>query len=335
VTKYEGTCPGTSAIGALELATKGNWAGKYFGVGLGYFVEAIDARSLAEPDYWGFWLNDKFEEKGVCQVEVEPGDQLLFFPACFSETPGVCPSEPTVLGIDAPPTAEVGKPLTVTVNRYNAKGEPTPAAGIAVAGGGASAETDAEGHATLTFTDDDTYTLRAEGPPAEVSKAVPGEALVCVHTGDDGTCGTPAPPGPSIAPSSVTAPAPLYTGPYALVAHVTGVAEGHVYPRGEAPRVLSGTVSTHTSAVTSVSLRLRRTYRGRCWAYNGSSERLQRVRCHQGGFFQVASGGSSFSYLLPSRLPPGRYVLDIEATDAAGNRTPLDRGSSRIVFYVK
>ena len=55
----------------------------------------------------------------------------------------------------------------------------------------------------------------------------------------------------------------------------------------------------------------------------------------RGSFFQIASGGDSFSYLLPSRLPPGRYVLDIKATDSAGNRTPLDRGSSRIVFYVK
>ena len=87
--------------------------------------------------------------------------------------------------------------------------------------------------------------------------------------------------------------------------------------------------------MTSISLRLRRSYRGRCWAYSGSRERLQRARCGQGSFFKVASGGDSFSYLLPARLPPGRYVLDIEATDSAGNHTALARGSSRIVFYVK
>jgi hypothetical protein len=128
--------------------------------------------------------------------------------------------------------------------------------------------------------------------------------------------------------------APPYTGPYAVVADATGIDEGHVYTRGHGPRVLSGTVSAH-APVTSISLRLRRTYRGRCWAYSGSRERLERVRCRQGGFFQIASGGDSFSYLLPSRLPAGRYVLDIEATDSAGSHTPLDRGSSRIVFYVK
>ena len=34
-------------------------------------------------------------------------------------------------------------------------------------------------------------------------------------------------------------------------------------------------------------------------------------------------------------LPPGRYVLDIEATDVTGNHTSLARGTSRIVFYVR
>ena len=99
--------------------------------------------------------------------------------------------------------------------------------------------------------------------------------------------------------------------------------------------MLAGTVSAHGASVTSISLRLRRTYRGRCWAYNGSSERLQRVRCNKGSFFQISSGEDSFSYLLPSRLPAGRYVLDVEATDSSGNRTALARGSSRVVFYVK
>jgi hypothetical protein len=338
VTKYGGSCSGTSAGGALELATKGDWEGTWSDKYNDYELTSIDGKSFPFEEsstanyYWSFWRNNVYSEVGVCEAELEAGDQILFFPSCYGTG---CPPEPQVLGIEAPPTAEAGKPLTVTVNRYNPKGEPSPAAGVAVAGGGASAETDVEGHATLTFADDDTFTLRAEGPPAEAPKSVPGEALVCVHTGDDGTCGTPPPPGTPIAPSSNVPSVPAYTGPYALVARVSGIAEGHVFPRGDGPRVLAGTVSAHATAVTSISLRLRRTYRGRCWAYDGSSARLRRVRCHRGGFFRIASGGSSFSYLLPSRLPPGRYVLDIEATDAAGARTPLDRGSSRIVFYVK
>jgi hypothetical protein len=339
VTKDGGSCSGTSAGGALELATKGDWEGIWSSEFDDYELITIDGKSYpfekGSPAnyYWSFWRNNVYSEKGICEAELEAGDQILFFPSCYGAS---CPAAPEVLGIEAPPTAEVGKPVTVTVNRYNTEGKHSPAAGIAVGGWGASAETDPEGKATLTFPGDETYTLRATGADGENPLPVPGEALVCAHEGDDGTCGTPEPsshPTPVSSGSSATA-APAYTGPYAVVADATGIDEGHVYARGHGPRVLSGTVSAH-APVTSISLRLRRTYRGRCWAYSGSREHLERVRCRQGSFFQIASGGDSFSYLLPSRLPAGRYVLDIEATDSAGNRTPLDRGSSRIVFYVK
>ncbi|MCW3068353.1 MAG: hypothetical protein JWL67_978, partial [Solirubrobacterales bacterium] len=51
-------------------------------------------------------------------------------------------------------------------------------------------------------------------------------------------------------------------------------------------------------------------------------------------FFKV-SAAALYSYLLPEALRPGRYVLDIQATDVAGNRTTLARGTSRLVFYVR
>jgi hypothetical protein len=123
-----------------------------------------------------------------------------------------------------------------------------------------------------------------------------------------------------------------YTGPYAVVAKATGLIDGHVYSRRHAPRVLTGSVLAHTT-VRSVSIRLRRSYRGHCHAYDGTRERFLSARCGHGSFFKVSTE-PSFSYLLPSALPAGRYVLDIEATDAAGNRTRLARGTSRIVFYV-
>ncbi len=338
VTKDGGSCPGTSAGGALELGTKGNWEGVWSSKYSDYEVISIDGKSYPfEPSspanyYWSFWLNNKYEEKGICEAELEAGDQVLFFPSCYGAS---CPTSPGLLEIEAPTTAEVGKPVTVTVSRFNSEGKREPAAGVTVGGGGSSAETNLEGHASLTLPGDDTYSLTATGAAGEEPKSVPAEASICAHEGDDGECGTHMPSNAPLiqTPSSSTVAAPD-TGPYALVADATGIPDGHAYTRKDAPRVLSGTVSAHAS-VTSISLRLRRTYRGRCWAYNGASERLGHVRCGQGSFFQIASGGDSFSYLLPSRLPPGRYVLDIEASDAAGNHTPLDRGSSRIVFYVK
>ncbi len=344
VTKDGGACSGTSAGGALELATKGDWEGQWVSEFNDYEVVGIDGVSHSfegPPPYWSFWLNNSEATKGICEAELESGDQVLFFPRCYVEPPALTDlaCEPEVLAIETPPTAEVGVPVTITVHRYSSEGKHSPAAGVVVGGWGSSTTTNFEGKATLTFPGDETYTLRATGATGEGPVPVPGEAQVCAHTGDDGECGTSRPPGssPPVSGSTTTTSTtvtPSYTGPYAVVAALAGIHEGHVYSGGKAPRVLAGTVSAHAS-VTSISLRLRRSYRGGCWAYNGSRERFEHVRCGQGSFFQVASGGDSFSYLLPSRLPRGRYVLDIAASDSAGDRAPLDRGSSRIVFYVK
>jgi hypothetical protein len=332
------SCPGTSALGALELATAGNWGGPWEAKFNQYSIYTIagETHEFEEAStanyYWSFWLDNKEATVGACEAELQTGDQVLFFPSCYGST---CPTPaPTPLALEAPPSANSGEAVTVTVKQYDTQGEASPAVGANVGGGGTGAVTDAQGHATLKFTGDAIYTLRAsaaaEGPPA-----IRAEATICIHEGNDGACGTTSPSVAQLAApaSSRVFPKP-YTGPYALVARSTSLLDGHVYPHRRAPRLLSGKAISK-SLVTSVSIRLRRTYKGRCWAYNGVLQRLQRVRCRRGRFFKVGSGGSSFSYLLPSKLPPGRYVFDMAASDAAGNHAPLDRGSSRIVFYVK
>src|ERR1700704_6130812 len=56
-------CTGTSATGALELATSGSWGGAYFS-GLGYSVETILGEThqfeFGAPAnfFWSFWLNN-------------------------------------------------------------------------------------------------------------------------------------------------------------------------------------------------------------------------------------------------------------------------------------
>jgi hypothetical protein len=331
------SCSGTSAAGALELATKGDWDGEW-NSSFGYGVETLEGVSypFTQPDYWAFWRDNKPSPTGVCDTELSSGDSLLFFVECYSETAGVCPSTlPNVLSVEAPTTAEVGKPVVVTVSEYpNAGGEPKPAVGADVVGGDSSAETNTEGHATLTFSSDGTDALRAIGS-SQVSPPVPGEALICVHNGNDGTCGTQVSKGASSGSTSTgSAPTVIpYKGEYALVPKLTSLIEGHTYKRGHAPRMLSGTVLAHSN-VTSISLELRREYRGRCYAFDGVSTRFVRARCGTSNPFRVSSDGQ-FSYLLPESLAPGRYVLDIAATDAAGNYTTLARGTSRIVFYVR
>jgi hypothetical protein len=331
--KDGGSCSAASAAGALELATGGSWEG-HWNAGFGdYEVVSIEGQEYpfqpgsAENFFWSVWLNGSETATGVCGTALANGDQLLFFPGCFGSE---CPPPPDVLEVAAPPVAEVGAPVPVSVVSHpGAGGEPSPAAGAALSSEGAAAVSDAGGHATLTFAHPGSIAIHANGARGG-PLSVPGEALICVHAGNDGTCGAPGP-----APSAAGAPGghyPPYSGPYALVAKITGLLDGHVYRHGHGPRLLSGQVLAH-APVAAVSLRLRRRRGARCFSFSGSREAFLRSRCGVGSFFKVSTS-SSFSYLLPRPLPRGRYVLDIEATDSAGNHTELARGTSRIVFYV-
>ena len=77
------TCAGGSALDALNVATGGNWDGPYYD-GLGYAPEPIagETHAFAAGSYWSFWLNDAYSSAGVCDVQVQQGDELLFFPDC-------------------------------------------------------------------------------------------------------------------------------------------------------------------------------------------------------------------------------------------------------------
>jgi hypothetical protein len=335
----EGSCSGTSAAGALQLATAGNWSGPWSAKYSQYEIFTIEGETHQFEEsskanyYWSFWLNDQEATTGACEAELGAGDRVLFFPACYGEA---CPPSPTPLGIEAPTIANAGESVAVTVKQYNAKGEASPAPGATVSGGGTSATTDSHGHAAMRFSGDGTYTLEATGSPEAPTPGVRTETSICVHEGNDGTCGTKAPAGTTsvVQSSSTSLPGRSYTGPFALVARATGLSEGHVYAHGHAPRTLTGNVLAH-AVVDSVNIGLRRSYRGRCYTYKATSERFVRTRCGTDSLFKVASGGTAFSYLLPAQLPPGRYVFDIGALDAAGNHVALARGSSRIVFYVR
>jgi hypothetical protein len=351
-----GSCPGTSAAGALELATHSDWEGVWSTKYSDYEVISIDGHSYPFEEgspanyYWSFWQNNVFSQEGVCEAALQAGDQILFVPSCYGPS---CPPEPSgLLGIQAPTLAAPGQPVALTVVHYGPKGEPAPLAGVTVQANSAtnvpvgasvpassaatSAPTDSEGRTTISFAAVGPYTLRATAPAGEADPAVPGEALIdvaCTASSSAGGCGGPATQEVSKVAPPVVSKAP-YTGPYELVAAIAGIRENHIYTPANAPRVLAGTVTSHSS-VTSISLRLRRSFHGRCWSYDGARDRLVRVRCGHGSFFKVASGGDTFSYLLPARLPAGRYVLDVAATDSTGKHTALARGSSRVVFYVR
>jgi hypothetical protein len=336
-------CPGTSAGGALYDATQGQWKVKNDGTA-GIEIDGIDGLNLPafaeSPDaYWSFWFNNEFASRGACSQELESGAHIVFAAVCDAIGPD-CPTSATApdhfLTSSAPSATvvQVGTPVSVTLGSINTGSgvrEATLPANVTITAGSITSSPTPQGVATLSFLAAGTYTLQARAPDA-----IPSDPYtICVHNGNDGTCGalgpsSSSPTNPGGGPAVAGA---RYTGPYAIVARATSVIDRHLYRRGRAPRVLTGTVTAH-SAVSSVSLELRRRFGGHCSSYDGTRELFIPARCGHGRFFKVSSS-ASFSYLLPSALAPGRYVLDIEATDVAGNRTSLARGTSRIVFYVR
>jgi len=117
---------------------------------------------------------------------------------------------------------------------------------------------------------------------------------------------------------------------------VLGVTSGRVYSRRFAPRVLRGVVNVGAGGtLRQVRIRLERRAGRHCFNFSGSRARFVRAKkCGAAAFFSVGSA-ASFSYLLPARLPVGRYVYDIQAVDSSGRVTGLVGGVSHVVFRVK
>jgi hypothetical protein len=327
-------CTGTSAAGALEQATGGDWSGPYYS-GLGYSVDRIRGELHdfgGDPEYWGLFVDDVLSQTGLCDTELQAGQRVLFAPI-----PESCPSTLGVLAVSGvPSTVAPGEPFTVTVSRtrndcdagFNYTAAREPAAGVAIGG----ATTAADGTARITLSDRGPAGLRATGASSDVRSAT---EPTCVTDGSDGACGTAAP---------LTC---ATTGDDGLCGtrdrraprgKITSIREHQRFARGRGPRTLAGVVAPDPSGIASVRLRLTRTAaHRRCSTFDGASERFVRMaRCGaaRGRLFR-ATASEGWSYLLPARLPAGRYVLDVRAADRAGNAdTLLQRTRTRVVFTV-
>ena len=119
----------------------------------------------------------------------------------------------------------------------------------------------------------------------------------------------------------------------APLARVTGIRHGADYERG--PRELRGRVGTDPAGVREVLVSLRRKREGRCSTYSATVERFVRRPCGAKAPFAVDPERGRWSYLLPARLAPGRYVLEAIAVDRAGNRDSLERARNKVVFRVR
>jgi hypothetical protein len=301
-------CSGTSALGALDGATAGDWAGTYYDSFSSWFVETIkgETHASAEAGYWALWINDVHSDLGLCGAETQEGDDVVVVP----DNAG-----PLLELAGLPATVAPGQPVSVKVTEYgfttnddySTTTTARPADGATVSYGGATATTAADGTALLTF---------GAGGPATVQATQPGHvrsvaALTCVTSGNDGNCGTQLPANTVLGtekPDDETAP----------VASFSRLTNGRVFSRKRAPRKLEGSVTADPSGLLSVRLSILREAGGRCWAFDGASERFERHRCGGRSSFRIGDR-AEWSYLLPERLPRGRYTIRAAAIDKAGN----------------
>ncbi len=330
-------CAGDTAYAALDSATGQNWDRQAF------FMTVLGETRGANypaPDYWAEWIGRAgaySSGNGICNDHLQAGDELLI-QADDADPVTFVPLHPPVLLTGVPATVAPGTPFTVTVTRFPVDpatfaAAAAPAVGASVSGADAAASTDAAGRATLTLTARGPASIRATLGLAR-TVAIP----TCVTDGADGFCDTAA-PAATLSPSGVTGGPPDTTP---ALGRIAAIREGTRFARGRAPRELRGTVAADPSGLSDVRLRLTRSSGRRCERFDPTAARwVSATRCgtENGRFFSIGSA-ASWSYLLPGTLTAGRYVLDTQTVDGAGNATRgADRGTpdqprNRVVFTV-
>ncbi len=299
--------PGPTMTSALDDGTAAGaytWAGTWFSFG-DFGIDRIGPDAGNTTQFWGYALNFTATSVGGCQQQVRTGDDVLYAYDFFSKT--------ALLKLTGPTSASVGEPVTVTVTDGQTG---APAAGASVAG----RLTGSDGRATLSFPAAGLQRVKAERSDAVRSNRLD----VCVHAGADGTCGTARPGGGGA--TGKPAARLVYRAPDP---EILGLTRRVRLAADKGPRELRGRINLGSSRLLSVRLRLTRKSGGRCAYFSGSTESFRRTRCGTGWSFAIGDR-ARWSYLLPERLGPGRYVLQVIAKDATGAARAED-----LVFFVK
>ncbi|HEX6458243.1 MAG TPA: hypothetical protein VF032_04930 [Thermoleophilaceae bacterium] len=294
-----GATPGGTPTTALDDAahTAGfDWDGRY---GVGGFDDFLVERVAGDgtvgtfgSSSWSLSVNRVAASVGGCQMRVNAGDTVLWEWTQYGENN---------LDLSAPAKAQVGQPVQVTVQQYDASGTLAPASGADVDG----QLTDSSGHATLTFGSPGTQHLKATMANAIRSNA----ADVCVYDAGTTACDTPAPGGQVGGAITDKLPPSLA---------IRGIARGKRFRHGHGPRKLSGTAHD-AGGLYQIYFELTRRTRAGCQWYSAKRSVFTRPRhtCH--ARFQKVGTKAPWSYLLPQRLPRGRYTLTEKAIDRSFN----------------
>jgi hypothetical protein len=294
----------TTALDDASIAAGFTWEATWFSFG-DFFITGIGSDAGSISSFWGTVLNYEPTPVGGCWQQVQQGDDLLFaFGDVYTQP---------LLKLSGPQAARVGQSLAFTVTDAKTG---APVRGALVAG----RRSFADGKARVYFDTPGVKRLKAE-----LSNAIRSSALhVCVAPAAGSDCGLPTQVGSQGSGGAIDRVPPSV--------QIRGPRHRARYARG--PRLLRGTVRDDQSGVSAVRLSLRRRVGRRCAYWSGRSERFVGRSCRKATYFDAGSG-PNWSYLLPSRLPRGRYVFDVKAVDRAGNsRSRFVRGRTRVVFEV-
>jgi hypothetical protein len=315
---------GTPTTAAYDGAVANNLAfdALWFGTTSGdFFINQIGPDRMADDfsgPTWNWWTNYQYGMTGGCQVVLNTGDDVLWDFGNYDLS--------ALRLTGAPSRAATNEQFTLTVDQFDTSGTKTSAQGASVAG----ATTDADGRATVAFADPGKHTFKATKSGTVRSNA----ATVCVYVPGSGDCGTDKAPDSTQTPTPAPQPAPAVKDTTPPTIQVGTITPGKTYKPG--PRVLAGSADD-ASGIAQVFLRLRATDGGnltaasRCRWFSGKRGVFthRTVPCSKTRFFRLGAN-PKFSYLLPSRLAKGKYVLDVKVLDRSYNA-----GRMAVPFSVK
>jgi hypothetical protein len=110
------SCPGTSAGGALYKVVAGDIGGTWGA--FGFLLERVNGETQTAPagadpaPFWSFWVNYRFQDQGLCAVELQEGDEVLVFADCYSATSKCASLTPLRIG-GVPATVAPGQPISL------------------------------------------------------------------------------------------------------------------------------------------------------------------------------------------------------------------------------
>jgi hypothetical protein len=281
----------TSALDDASIAHGFTWAGTWFDGFQDFGIDRIGPDASNSSQFWGYALNFNPTSVGGCQQEVASGDQVLFGFDFFSKA--------HLLKLSGPASSPVGQPFTAHVvdgsNNANIDG--------ATVGG---QTTDASGNATITPATAGLLHLKADKSDSLRSNAVD----VCVTSASQPTCGATT-PGGGVGGAIVDKLPPSVS--------IASITSGKRYRHGHGPRKLAGHASD-AGGLFQVYFRLtRRTGAGCQWYSSNRSVFTHAQSDCDGARFQKVGKNASWSYLLPFKLPKGRYTLEEKAIDLTYN----------------